>query len=144
MDTNLLLKVHTTLHSYIVRRDQVHELRLVLGSADLEGVDERGRQMVNCELGRMLDPADLRGHVRRHALVVHMRRRNVALLAERIDAIRVAAEPEQLVQPLPSLLAQRLDYPWFMGVFIHEELPLLVLDVQQIARHVLLSQKKQV
>lgn len=144
MDTDLLLRVHTTLHSYIVRRDHVHELRLVFNQADLEHQDERGRSLLSCELGRLLDPDDLRSNVRRHALVVHLRRRRVALLAERVDAIRIGGGAEDSVQPLPPLLAQRLARPWFLGVFLDDELPLLVLDVRQIAQDVALSQKKQV
>lgn len=136
----LLLTVQTTLHCYVVRRDQVHELRLIGSSADLERADERGRPLFSRELGPLLDPGDLRSNARRHALIVPTRRRSVALLVERVEQLEAASL--DIVQPLAPLLARRLARPWFLGAVLRDDVPTLVLDLRQIAQDVLIESNK--
>lgn len=134
---NLLLFVCTTRHRYVVRRDQIAEIRLIRSSADLELPDARGRTLVCQELGPLLDPLDIRSNARRHALIIATRRRSVALLAERMDDF-VGMAPDT-IQRLSPLLARRLARPWVLGALVCDDLPLLVLDLRQIAQDVLLG-----
>lgn len=132
---DLLLFVCTTHHRYVVRRDQIAEIRLISGSADMERPDARGRPLLCQELGPLLDPLDIRSNARRHALIIATRRRGVALLVERVDDF-VGMAPDA-VQPLSPLLARRLARPWVLGVLVYDDTPLLVLDLRQIAQDVL-------
>lgn len=134
----LLITVDTQLNRYIVRRDQILELRMIISNADLERPDERGKALVAHELGALLDAEDRHGNARRHALVVPTRRRSVALLVDRVEDFRYAAPG--IVQPLVPLLRKRLARPWFLGVVVQDDTPFLVLDLRQIAQDVLLMQ----
>lgn len=136
--TSLLLTIRTTLHHYLVRRDQMLEIRLITSVADLERPDERGRPLISAELGKLLDPADLRSQARRHALIVPTRRRGVALLVERVEDF--SHQNAAAMQPLAPLLRQRLTRPWFLGSVVgDDDTPVLVLDLRQIAQDVLLG-----
>ncbi len=139
METNLLLMIYTGLHRYIVRRDHVHELRLVMRKADLERPDLRGKQLVSSDLGRLLDPLDPLQAGRCYALIVHMRRRGVALLARRVEDVYIEAAAHDSMQSLPPLLTRNLQRPWLLGVVVWDDIPILVLDMRQIAQDVLLT-----
>lgn len=130
--TSLLLTVQTVLHRYVVCHDQIFELRIVNDVAELEQIDSRGRPMVSRTLGSLLDPSDTLRARRCHALIVQLRRRSVALLVERVENFHTIEMPN-LVQPLAPLMAQRLEHTWFLGAMIHNEEPILVLDLPQIA-----------
>jgi chemotaxis signal transduction protein len=144
MNIDLLLNVRTALHRYIVRRGQFDELRLITNEADLEKPDERGRSIVSYNLGGLLDPQDIISPKRCHALIVHMRRRSVALLVERVeDAYSLVGMAEhETIQPLPPLLAQGIENTWLVGVVVRDDIPLLVLDLRQVARDMLLREKQ--
>jgi chemotaxis signal transduction protein len=143
-DIDLFLTVQTALHRYIVRRDQVHHLQLVSSDDDLEQTDERGKPIINCELAPLLDARDRYNMLRYHALIVRLRRRSVALLVDRIEDARVYTEASERFHPLPPLLSRQLHRPWFLGVLIRDEVPLLVLDLRQIAQDVLMNQHQTV
>jgi chemotaxis signal transduction protein len=142
-EADMFLTIRSNAQRYIVRRDHVRELRLILSEADLEQPDERGKALIYCELDHLLSGHESYNISRRHALIVHLRRRSVALLIDRIEDARPTADLEDHVRPLPTLLARRLARPWFLGVLMRNEIPLLVLDLRQIAQDVLLEQHKQ-
>jgi hypothetical protein len=137
----LLLMVRTPGHTYIVRREQILELRLVTSVADVEREDERGKPVIGSDLGLLLNPQDESSATRRHALIVPTRRRSVGLLVDRIDDVYTngSASQHHQVQKLPALLARQLARPWFMGVLIYEDAPVLVLDLRQIAQDALIQ-----
>ncbi len=132
----LLLMAVTTLHRYVVRRDQILELRRITGAADAEQPDERGRPLLLSDLGQLLDPHDIPHNVRRHGLVVPTRRRKVVFLVERVEDF---TDAEPTVQPFAPLLSQSLARPWFLGAVVYAEQPLLVLDLRQIAQDVVMG-----
>lgn len=142
-EADMLLTIRSSTQRYVVRRDHVRELRLILSDDDLEQPDERGKALICCELDDLLSGHQSYSVSRRHALIVHLRRRSVALLIDRIEDARPTGELEADIRPLPALLARRLERPWFLGVLIRDETPLLVLDLRQIAQDVLLQQKQQ-
>lgn len=132
---SLLLTIVTPLHRYIVQRDQMIELRIVTSETDLERPDEHGNPIVGCELAPLLDPRDTPSSSRRHAIVVPTSRHSVALLVDRIEDLHVVNE--KTIQPMSPLFTWQLERPWFLGVTIYHETPLLVLDLQQIAHDVI-------
>lgn len=130
MNAELLISVHTMRYRYVALRDHIVGLRVMLQPSDL--IDADGQLIPSCELGRLLDPHDLRSNPRRHALLVPTRRRLVALLVERVDdmvAFHTAA-----IHPLPPILAQQLQYKWVSGVVNDADQPILLLDLRQIAQ----------
>lgn len=137
--TRLLLTIRATPDRYIVWRDHVLEMRQITSSEDLARPDERGRSLLTSNLGRLLNPGYAPGHPHRHALIVSMRRRSVAFLVERVEDFLV--ETVAMVQPLPPLLARRLARPWFLGVMVYEDTPLLVLDLRHIAHDLLIGKR---
>lgn len=140
--TDLILTVHTARHSYIVRRDDISELRMVRSRADRERPDERGRPVVHVDLGQFLDPEDLCASRRHHAMLVHLRRQSVALLVKRIEDLATDTQQSRAIQLLPPLLAQRLTPVWVSGVLVYDDRPILVLNLRQIARDVVLQQRE--
>jgi hypothetical protein len=142
-EADMFLTICSHAQRFIVRRDHVRELRLISDEADLERPDERGKTPISCELNALLAGHTHHSIARRHALIVQLRRRSVALLIDRIEDARPTAEWEAYLHPLPSLLARRLARPWFLGVLMRDEIPLLVLDLRQIAQDVLLQRQQQ-
>lgn len=141
-EADMLLTIRSSTQHYVVRRDHVRELRLILSEDDLERPDERGKALLCCELDAVLSGHEAYSVSRRHAMIVHLRRRSVALLIDRIEEARPTHEIEQTICPLPPLLARRLARPWFLGVLVRDEIPLLVLDLRQIAQDVLLQEQQ--
>jgi chemotaxis protein histidine kinase CheA len=132
MPTNLMLIVRTGQRRYAVRRDDVLEIKLVANAAAMP-CDERGLPYVGFELGPLLDPADRSELVRRRALVVPLRRRKVALLADRVDSFQ---EHTQVVA-LPELLGARLSQPWAVGALVLDGEVIVQIDLWAVARSAL-------
>jgi hypothetical protein len=129
----MLLIVRTPLRRYVVRRDDVFDIKLIPGPEALADNMLFDRPVVGVELGMLLDPADRGGLTRRRALLVPLLRRYVALLVDNVDAF---LEQVQCV-PLPPLLSARLGQPWAVGALALEDELLVQLDLRAIARSVL-------
>lgn len=149
MSADVILVVRMGPRSYVVRREQVHELRRMPGGPGGETVDARGKPMVNVALGPLLDPDGPQNGANNHAILVQLRRRSVAFMVDFIDRLD-APEPDEVgtpggtaILPLPPLLKRRLARPWFAGVLIGAAGLLLVLDLRQIAQDVVLGQASQ-
>ncbi|HMQ32849.1 MAG TPA: hypothetical protein PKD53_19115 [Chloroflexaceae bacterium] len=133
-DGTLLLEVHTATRRYLVPRGHLDQLAQVAPGAPAL-LDARGRPLALRELGPLLDPADRGPPGRRHALVVSLRRRAVALLVERAEAL----DAPGAVQPLGPLLHGRLARPWALGAVLVGAAPVVVLDLRRIAADVALG-----
>lgn len=138
----LLLIVMTRLHRYVVRREHMLELRVVADETDLERPDEHDKPLERCELGPLLDPHDTPTSTRRHALIVPSHLGSVAFLVDRIEDMQRETSTTTM-HPMPSLFVRQLKRPWFPGVFVLEETPLLVLDLRQIAQDVLIQRNEE-
>lgn len=143
MNDGLLLIVLTTHRRYAIRRDQVLGLRKIACDDDLQRPDDRGKPVTSSDLGSLLEPQDQPAHRRRHAVIIPTRRRSVALVVDRVENLYPGSE--EVILPFPKLLSQRLARPWFLGVLIENEndMPVLVLDVRQIAQDVLMKMRSQ-
>jgi hypothetical protein len=132
MPTDLMLIVRTPHRRYAIRRDDVMEIRLV---ADVQAMprDERGHPYVGFELGLLLDPTDHGEMTRRRALVVPLRRRKVALLADRVDSFQEHAQ----VTALPELIKARLRQPWAIGALLVDDEVIVQIDLWAVARSAL-------
>jgi hypothetical protein len=136
MTADLFITINTTRTQYVLRRDQISELRRITGPADLARPDLRGKPISCRELGPLLDPADVALQPCHHAVIVPTRRLGLALLVERVDSLHY--DDDSQIYPLPALLARHLRYPWCLGVILCDATPLLLLDLRQIAQDVLL------
>lgn len=134
----MLLIVRTTRHRYIVRREDVATLRAFNRRAGNDQEEDADLSSIAVELGALLDPEDVSEMQRRHALIVPLRRRTIALLVDAVDNLVDHA----VVQPLPPLLRERLREPWATGVLMLDEHPVVQLDVRAIARSVLLRRTR--
>jgi chemotaxis signal transduction protein len=132
MPTNLMLIVRTARRRYAVWRDDVMEIKLV-ADATMMPRDERGQPYVGFELGQLLDPTDRSELRRRRALVVSLRRRKVALLADRVESFQEHA----LVTALPELLGARLREPWAIGALVLDDEVIVQIDLRAVARSAL-------
>lgn len=133
----LLMAVRDGTRRYLVPNAHVDQIRL-LDRAALPSHDDRGRPLVVCALGDLLDPG--RPHdVRRHALIVSLRRRSVVLLVERVEMLADAATVSP--QPLPALIERSLAHAWYLGAAIDDGQPVLVLDLRRIALDMASSEK---
>jgi chemotaxis signal transduction protein len=133
----MLLIIRTAQHRYIVRREDVATLRAMMRGDDGRREDA-DPSVIAVELGPLIDPADVSTVQRRHALIIPLRRRNIALLVDAVDTIVEYAD----VQPLPPLLRERLREPWTTGVLLINDQPVVQLDVRAIARSVLLQRTR--
>lgn len=136
MKADLLITINTTHAQYVLRRDQISELRRVTSPADLERPDLRGKPIRCQELGPLLDPTDVVSQSCQHAVIIPTRRIGLALLVERVDSLH--QDDGSQIYPLPALLARHLSHPWYLGVVLRDATPLLLLDLRQIAQYVLL------
>jgi len=136
MPVDMLLIVHTARHRYAVRRMDVSEIKFV-GDSSAMPCDERGRPYIGVELGPLLDPGDHSAGKRRHALVVLLRRRRVALLAERIESFQEQAS----TVALPDLLRACLEHPWAVGALVIDGEVVVQLDLLAVARSALAQHK---
>ena len=128
----LLLIVRTARRRYAVRRDDITELKFVPDARNMP-CDERGQPYIGVELGPLIDRDDRSTLTRRRALVVPMRRRKVALLADFVDSFHEQLRPVQL----PELLETRLRLPWAIGALLIEDEVIVQLDLRAVARSVL-------
>lgn len=129
-----LLSIWVAGRHYLTHRDQVDAVGLIDPFAP--PLDRHGKPQICCELAPLfgIDMAVPPG--RRHGLSVVLRRRGVILLVDRIDLQSVGVPT---VQPLAPLLVRRLARPWFLGVVVEDDQPLLVLDLRRIATDVALG-----
>jgi hypothetical protein len=132
MPADLMLIIRTTHHRYAIRRDDVLEIRLV-PNLSVMPCDEHGQPYLGIELGPLLDPGDRSNLTRRHALVVPLRRRLVALLADSVDSFHEDAP----VVPIPELLGARLSQPWAIGALVLDDEVIVQLDLRAVARSAL-------
>jgi chemotaxis signal transduction protein len=130
--SGLLLIVRTALRRYAIPRADVAEVRLTAGPDDLR---DGARPYIRVELGELLDPADRSGQQRRQALVVPLRRRNIALLVDRVEEYL----ERPAVQPLPVLLREQLREPWATGALMLNDDIVVQIDLRAVARSVLLA-----
>jgi len=127
-----MLIVRTARRRYAVRRDDVIEIKLVANATAMP-CDERGQPYLGFELGMLLDPTDRSELTRRRALVVPLRRRKIALLADRIDSFQ---EHSQTIA-LPELLGARLTQSWAIGALVLDDEVIVQIDLLAIARSAL-------
>lgn len=117
---------------FLVQHSQVSHAVSVAHAAALQ--DERGQPMRQVALAPMLG---LPATPARHALLVPTRRRTVALLVESLDLFEQADDAMSLILPVPPLIAQAVGHQWLSGIMIHDDYPLQLLDVRQIAQDAL-------
>ncbi|NTV63789.1 MAG: hypothetical protein HGA65_09665 [Oscillochloris sp.] len=128
-----LLGVRVGERCYMVAQSQVNHIGL-LDPYELP-TDSGGRQLICRELGPLLHEAGDDGRPgRRHAMLISLRRRSVALLVDRIDSLVGYEQPA--IQTLSPLLTKRLVRPWFLGVVVYHDEPILLLDLRRIATDV--------
>jgi hypothetical protein len=132
MPTDLMLIVRTARRRYAVRRSDVMEIKLVADAMAMPR-DERGQPYVGFELGMLLDPADCSELTRRRALVVPLRRRKIALLADQVDSFQERAQ----TIALPELLSARLSQPWVIGALMLDDEVIVQIDLLAVARSAL-------
>ena len=132
MPTDLMLIVRTARRRYAVRRDDVMEIKLVADATAMPR-DERGQPYIGIELGMLLDPADRSELRRRRALVVSLRRRKIALLADEVDSFQ---EHTHTIA-LPELLGARLSQPWAIGALVLDDEVIVQIDLLAVARSAL-------
>ena len=128
----MTLLVRTARHRYAVRRSDLMEIKLVADASAMPS-DGRGNPYIGVELGPLLDPADRSDLTRRRALVVPLRRRMVALLADRVETFQ---EHQQIVA-LPELIGAQLSEPWAIGALVLDNEVIVQLDLRAVARSVM-------
>ncbi|HMP39981.1 MAG TPA: hypothetical protein PKA05_06335 [Roseiflexaceae bacterium] len=133
MPAETLLLVRTGHRRYACRYSDLHEIRAVAHTDDLL----QSQTTLPVELGVLLDPADHSAQMRRHALLVPLRRRMIALLVDTVETFIEAAD----LLPLPPLIMRHLQQPWAIGVIIDTTAPVVVLDARAIARSILHSRR---
>jgi hypothetical protein len=135
MANEVLLIVRTALRRYAIRRDDLFDVKLVVGPADLQPGGLFERPCVGIELGPLLDPSDQSALARRRALIVPLRRRYIALLVDYVDGFL----ERTVCAPLPPLLSQRLSQPWAVGALALEDDLIVQLDLRAVARSAMLN-----
>lgn len=139
MATGMLLVIQTARRRYVVRQDDLMAIVAIARAEELAQAHRFDRPCVGVELGPLLDPKDQSNQLRRHALMVPLRRRYVALLVDKVETFLENRHPV----PLPALLRARLREPWATGALVTDEDPIVELDLRAIARSVLSSQSHQ-
>lgn len=136
----LLLVVKTARHRYVVRRDELLDIKIVQVDRAPRPDSASASEYLGFELGPLLDPGDRSGAKRQRALIVPMRRRTIALF---VDDIETFLEHTSCL-PLPGLLRERLQKPWVAGALTLGDDLVLQLDLRAVARSALLSDRESV
>lgn len=134
MSADSLLIVRTARHRYAVRSADMAGMKMLLDPSVLDSSGFQDRPCVAAELGPLLDPADQSAMRRRHALLVPLRRRYVALLVDTVETFLEHGGGAQL----PMLLREQLRQPWAVGVLLVDTIPIIQIDLRAVARSVLL------
>lgn len=138
MASDMLLLVHTAQRRYAVRSDDLFEIRMVDHVTGLPEADSRGTPYVGFDLGALLDPADRCASSRPRALVVPLRRRLIALLADAVESL----DAQTRLLPMPAIVRQQLCRPWAVGaVLIDDDTVVVQIDLREVARSALLSDR---
>jgi hypothetical protein len=133
--SDLMLTFQTRQQRYALLYRQEIELRYIGAREALDATDNRGRPMLSADLCTLLDSADREVWLRRCAFVLPLRRCSVAL---RCNALNELSHIDATsIKPLPYLIVQRLPHTWFAGFCLFENEPMLLLDLRQIAMHIL-------
>ena len=131
----LFLLVRPATRHYLVRRDDLTDMRRIAGPADLDALGTPDRPAVPVKLSALLgEPAPERAN---QALIVSLRRRPVVFLVQHVEMLIEHAH----VEPLPALLRAALGDAWSVGTLLIDEEPTIVLDLRAIARSVLAAAK---
>lgn len=139
MATGILLLIRTAHRRYIVRQDDLMAIVSIAHVDELGRSNRFDRPCLGVELGPLLDPADQTDQTRRHALMIPLRRRYVAILVDKVETFLEHTR----ATPLPALLRDRLREPWATGALVTDEDTIVELDLRAIARSVLASQSHQ-
>ncbi|WP_322510767.1 hypothetical protein [Chloroflexus sp.] len=127
----MILLIETVARRYVCRQNDVDTIGLPVATER----DARGRAIVRCQLGPLLDPADPPAAGRLHALTIMLRRRVVELGVPRVDLL---TDPPPIVPLAPFFLA-RLQLPWVNGVALLDDQPVIALDLRRLAADVALG-----
>jgi chemotaxis signal transduction protein len=129
---DITLIVQTARHRYAVRRGDLMEIKLVPDASAMPA-DDRGHPYIGIELGPLIDPDDRSTLTRRRALVVPLRRRMIALLADRIETFQERPQ----IMALPELIGTQLSQPWAVGALVLDNEVIVQLDLRAVARSVM-------
>jgi hypothetical protein len=129
----MLVVVRTANRRYAVRRTDLLGIR----RADVARHEalRSAQPFASMALGALLEPLAASEIRPSQALLVSLRRRTIALLVERVEEF--LEQPH--VHPLPALLRNQLHQEWAVGILMHEDEPIIVLDLRAVARSVLLQ-----
>lgn len=127
-----LLGVTAGERRYIVAQAQIDHFGLL--DPDEPASDTSGRQLICRELSQLLGGESEAAPGRRHAMLITLRRRRVALLVDHIDSLTSREQPA--IQALSPLLTRQLIRPWFLGAIVYHNEPILLLDLRRIATDV--------
>lgn len=115
--------------------------RYAAHAADLSGVRRVApgdSHYVMFDLGALLDPADAAQEPLFAALIIPLRRRNVALLVTRVEHV-LTHLPEY---PLPALVQQHLQQPWACGLVQFEDTVIVRLDPRAVVRSAMAQRRR--
>ncbi len=131
----LFLLVRPTTRRYLVRREDLTDMRRIAGPGDLDALGTPARPAVPVELSALLgEGAPERAN---QALIVSLRRRPVVFLVQQVEMLIEHAR----VEPLPALLRTALGDAWSVGAVLIDDEPTIVLDLRAVARSVLAAAK---
>lgn len=131
MSAPILLIVRTARRRYAVRRDDVSEIRLLDAAAPSDDPS-----LLRFDLGALLDPSDRSSQARRRALIVPLRRKQIALMFDALESF----EQHTTIVPLPPLLQARLGAPWATGALVLDDELIVQIDVRAVSRSAMLRQ----
>ena len=139
MVSDILMVVKTAAHRYVVRRDELLDVKMTCVGDVFHPIGQPDRPYLCVELGTLLDPTDRSALKRRRALIVPLRRRSVALLVDYVETFLEYADSA----PLPALLHKHLRQPWAVGALVIEDELVVQLDLRAVARSAILSKSSE-
>lgn len=131
----LFLLVRPATRRYLVRREDLTDMRRIAGPGDLDALGTPDRPAVPVELSALLGEGT--PERANQALIVSLRRRPVVFLVQQVEMLIEYAR----VEPLPALLRTALGDAWSVGAVLIDDEPTIVLDLRAVARSVLAAAK---
>ncbi len=133
----IALLVHTTGQSYTVYYQDLSMIRSCTSQDEVASWGTAERPGLAVDLGEFLEATPPVWPQRATALVVVMRRRPIAFLVKHIE--QMLEQPD--IQPLPEIMHSSMRQQWATGVFNNAGFLSIVLDLRELARTILVSQR---
>lgn len=133
----IVLLIHTPQRRYAVKYADITNIRSCTSQEEVASWGSVDRPGIAVDLGELLDQETPVWPQRASALIVTMRRRQIAFVVKKVE--EMLEQPN--IRPLPEMMCSVLRNQWATGVLDNGGELSIVLDLRELARSILVGHK---